>query len=28
MAYIGGVGNFRKTCDQVAASGYQGFFLN
>ncbi len=28
MAYIGGVGTFRKTCDQVAASGYQGFIFD
>ena len=26
-AYIGGVGLYRQTCDQIAASGYQGFTL-
>jgi acetone monooxygenase len=25
LSYIGGVGNYRKTCDEVQASGYQGF---
>lgn len=28
MAYIGGVGNYRKICDKVAASGYPGFTIN
>jgi cyclohexanone monooxygenase len=27
MAYIGGVGLYRQTCDQIAASGYEGFML-
>lgn len=27
MAYIGGVGNYRKICDDVTRSGYQGFEL-
>lgn len=26
-AYIGGVGLYRQTCDQIAASGYEGFTL-
>lgn len=25
MPYIGGVGNYRKKCDEVAAAGYEGF---
>lgn len=25
MPYVGGVGTYRKTCDEVAANGYQGF---
>ena len=25
MPYIGGVGVYRQTCDEVAASGYRGF---
>ena len=25
--YIGGVGLYRQTCDQIAASGYEGFTL-
>jgi cation diffusion facilitator CzcD-associated flavoprotein CzcO len=28
MPYIGGVGNYRKKCDEVAAKGYEGFALN
>ena len=28
MPYIGGVGNYRKKCDEVAASGYEGFALS
>ncbi len=28
MAYIGGVGNFRKICDQVSADGYPGFEMS
>ena len=27
MAYIGGVGNYRLKCDDVAAKGYEGFVL-
>ncbi len=27
MPYIGGVGNYRKKCDEVAAKGYEGFLL-
>ncbi len=27
MPYIGGVGNYRKKCDEVAADGYAGFSL-
>lgn len=27
MAYIGGVGNYRKMCDDIAAKGYEGFEL-
>jgi hypothetical protein len=27
MAYIGGVGAYRQKCDEVAASGYEGFAL-
>jgi cyclohexanone monooxygenase len=25
MPYLGGVGNYKARCDQVAASGYEGF---
>ena len=25
--YVGGVGNYRKKCDEVAANGYEGFVL-
>ena len=25
MPYVGGVGNYRTLCDQVAADGYKGF---
>ncbi|MDB4894166.1 MAG: cyclohexanone monooxygenase, partial [Firmicutes bacterium] len=25
--YVGGVGNYRKICDDVAAKGYEGFAL-
>ena len=28
MPYIGGVGNYRKKCDAVAANGYEGFTLS
>ena len=27
MPYIGGVGNYRQTCDRIAANGYEGFEL-
>jgi cyclohexanone monooxygenase len=27
MPYIGGVGEYRKICDRVAAAGYEGFAL-
>jgi cyclohexanone monooxygenase len=27
MPYVGGVGNYRRRCDQVADNGYQGFSL-
>ena len=27
MPYIGGVGQYRETCDQIAAGGYTGFQL-
>ena len=27
MPYVGGVGNYRKKCDDVAANGYEGFSL-
>jgi cyclohexanone monooxygenase len=27
MPYIGGVGVYRQTCDDVAAKGYEGFRL-
>ena len=27
MPYIGGVGKYRETCDQIAAEGYTGFQL-
>jgi hypothetical protein len=27
LPYIGGVGEFRKKCDEVAANGYEGFTL-
>jgi cyclohexanone monooxygenase len=27
MPYVGGVGTYRKECDEVAASGYDGFVL-
>jgi cation diffusion facilitator CzcD-associated flavoprotein CzcO len=28
MPYVGGVGNYRKLCDEVAAEGYRGFELS
>jgi cyclohexanone monooxygenase len=27
MPYIGGVGTYRRKCDEVAAKGYEGFLL-
>ncbi|MDA1098405.1 MAG: NAD(P)/FAD-dependent oxidoreductase [Proteobacteria bacterium] len=27
MPYIGGVGTYRETCDEIAANGYKGFYL-
>ena len=27
LSYIGGVGTYRKICDEVAAKGYEGFAL-
>jgi cyclohexanone monooxygenase len=27
MPYVGGVGRYRRRCDKVAASGYEGFVL-
>jgi cation diffusion facilitator CzcD-associated flavoprotein CzcO len=27
MPYVGGVGNYRKKCDEVVANGYEGFVL-
>ena len=27
MPYVGGVGEYRKKCDEVAAAGYEGFLL-
>ena len=28
MPYVGGVGVYRRKCDEVAANGYQGFILS
>ncbi|PGY12951.1 NAD(P)/FAD-dependent oxidoreductase [Bacillus sp. AFS031507] len=28
LIYVGGVGNYRKKCDEVAAKGYEGFSLS
>jgi cyclohexanone monooxygenase len=28
MPYIGGVGTYRDTCDEIAAEGYRGFTLS
>jgi len=28
MPYVGGFGTYRKRCEEVAASGYQGFRLS
>jgi cyclohexanone monooxygenase len=27
MPYVGGVGNYRERCDEIAAKGYAGFRL-
>jgi cyclohexanone monooxygenase len=27
MPYIGGVGAYRRICDEVAANGYEGFAM-
>ena len=27
MPYVGGVGNYRKKCDEIADNGYEGFIL-
>jgi len=27
LAYIGGVGNYNRQCDELAANGYQGFAM-
>ncbi|HET7378817.1 MAG TPA: hypothetical protein VFJ24_02130, partial [Gaiellales bacterium] len=27
LAYVGGVGAYRRKCDEVAADGYEGFTL-
>jgi cyclohexanone monooxygenase len=27
LPYVGGVGNFRRTCDEIASDGYRGFRL-
>ena len=27
MPYVGGVGEYRKKCDEVVANDYQGFML-
>jgi cyclohexanone monooxygenase len=27
MPYVGGVGEFRRRCDEVAENGYTGFVL-
>ncbi len=27
MPYAGGVGEYRKKCDEIAANGYEGFVL-
>ena len=27
LSYTGGVGTYRRKCDEVAASGYQGFAM-
>ena len=28
MVYVGGVGAYRTTCDEIAAKGYEGFVLS
>ncbi len=28
MPYVGGVGNYRKKCEEIAAKGYEGFVLS
>jgi cyclohexanone monooxygenase len=28
MPYIGGVGEYRRRCDEIAANGYEGFELS
>ena len=28
LPYVGGVGNFRRICDEIAADGYRGFHLS
>ena len=28
MPYVGGLGVYRQKCDEVAASGYEGFMLS
>jgi cyclohexanone monooxygenase len=28
MPYIGGVGTYRQTCDEIAAKGYEGFKID
>ena len=28
MPYVGGVGNYRNKCDEVAGAGYEGFHLS
>ena len=27
MPYVGGVGNYRKKCNEIADNGYEGFIL-
>ena len=28
MPYVGGVGNYRKKCNEIADNGYEGFILD
>jgi cyclohexanone monooxygenase len=28
MPYLGGVGTYRKRCDEIAANGYKGFVFD